>query len=191
MSTPVQQPRLPERAFPGQAFPQCNVAGPQQPQTYPSVAGQPGMYGPPTAQAGGAEETDLGTCAPPTMRAEPQATGPPADRPVTQTPEMPSQVPTRQPDPRYVAPELVPPQAQYRVWQQAPPAFCQQPMPPIPQSLKYRPPSPRHRTDQRLASQVLRRSPRRIHFRQSVMGPRTQPKGPIGISTAIRIRASQ
>lgn len=134
MSTSVQQPRLPEQAFPGQAFPQCNVAGPQQPQTYPNVTSQPKMYGPPIAQIGGADETYFGTCTPPTMRVEPPATGLPADRPVPQTPEAPPQVPTRQPDPRYMAPGLVPPQAQYGFQQQAPPTFCQQPMPPIPPS---------------------------------------------------------
>ena len=120
MATPVQQAQLPEVAFLGQAFPQCNVTGPQQPQTYPNVTGQLRMYGRPTAQAGSAEDNCFGTCAPPTMRTEPQATGLPADRPVPQTPEMPSQVPTRQPDPRYVAPELVPPRAQDGYQQQAP-----------------------------------------------------------------------
>ena len=73
MSPPMQQSRLPEQAFPGQAFPQCNVAGPQQPQTYPNVTGQPRMYGPPIAPAGGADENYFGTCAPPTMRVEPPA----------------------------------------------------------------------------------------------------------------------
>ena len=96
----MQQARMPEAAFPGQAFPQCNVAGSQQPQTYPDFTGQPTTYGPPTAQASSVEESCSGTCAPPTLRAEPPVTGIPAGRLVPQSPEILSQVPTRQPDPR-------------------------------------------------------------------------------------------